>query len=292
MSGRTKGRPRRARAAWLGLELGLELILGLACGLLPARAARAGATCLDKTMACEPDKICTFKDQLATKVYIYQLYLANSQQTKKTGTRDTIAYSGDLYDAAVAAARSAAPNSSGDALKESAGSFFQDMVRAKANARFSKALKCSSGKVDPTLLPVAQKLVPGTTDQKTPEYEGMHTTAACQIFVTFEKGEYDAESFGKADTVCQEFYDTDYTHEVIHQLECKDNKTARHPKNILAIDDMIEAEIRSYEHSVRLLQAYVRLLAIRCSPEAMPAEVQARIDRIEQLVGPYLKRKK
>lgn len=61
-------------------------------------------------------------------------------------------------------------------------------------------------------------------------------------------------------------------------------------KDLHSINAMIEDEIAAYAHSVRLSQAYVRLLSIRCSAEPDPKQQQQRAKRVQDLLAPYLNR--
>src|ERR1700712_2332672 len=90
----------------------LALLAALALCLATVQRASANATCLDNDNKCEPEKLCTFKVQLAEKVFLYQAYLRNSQVTKKLGRREGIRYDGSLYDQSVAEARQSFPNDS------------------------------------------------------------------------------------------------------------------------------------------------------------------------------------
>jgi hypothetical protein len=117
-------------------------------------------------------------------------------------------------------------------------------------------------------------------------YDGMFTNASCVVRANYNKGDYDAETFGDNDaTSCKEFYDRDRAHEAIHRKTCTAAKDAG--TDLHAIDEMIEDEIKAYEHSVRLSAAYVKLLSIQCSTKRKPSELKARAQRIRDLLAPY-----
>jgi hypothetical protein len=240
-------------------------------------SAAAAPSCLSSSNACESDKLCTFKASLAEKTFIYETLLRNSQVTKKMRgqKRNGVRYDGALYDASLNEAKERFPNDSPADQKVKAGQIFQTKLREYVEKNF-KVPTCSSGQLDRSLLPKAG-------------YTGMETDEHCRIWVKFEGGQYNVDGFGSEDkTSCQEFYDRDRAHEVIHQRSCEAAK--RRNKHLHSIDDSIEDEIRAYRHSVRLTQAYVRLLSIRCSSKPNPADQKKRAKRIQDLLGPYLKK--
>jgi hypothetical protein len=216
---------------------------------LVSPVARAAPQCLAQDNPCDPDKLCTFKIALADKVAIYQTYLRNSQVTRAQGTRDGIRYRGTLYQAAMTEARSSYPNESRKVQREQANQIFERLVREEVN-RAPRTPPCRlGGKPDYKMFPKAG-------------YAGMYTTDACQVFANYEGGPADAASFGASDTTsCQEFYDRDRAHEVIHQRRCKAADAAGTSAKRENINRAIEEEIAAYEHSVKLSAAYVRLLA-------------------------------
>ena len=101
--------PRRPR--WLRVA---SALVALAMVIPFTPAALAAPTCIDSDNPCEPNKLCTFKAQLAEKVFIYQTLLRNSQVTRRSprGRREGIRYDGKLYDAAVSEAKKSFPNDS------------------------------------------------------------------------------------------------------------------------------------------------------------------------------------
>lgn len=257
------------RARWAAALLALALC---ASQTAPAQAA---PSCLEGDNQCSPDKLCTFKAQLAEKVFLYQIYLANSQKTKKRGTRDGIRYNGRLYNESMSEAKDAFPNATGAELKTKAGQIFQEKVRKYAAEKF-KIPQCKyNGMLNRDLLPKAG-------------YGGMFTDEHCRVRVNYDAGDYDPEGFGATHNTCKEFYDRDQAHEVIHKRSCEAAKAAG--KDLHEIDVMIEDEIKSYEHSVRLSLAYVRMLSIRCSTEPNPNDLKARAQRIQDLLTPYLQK--
>src|SRR5262245_36586417 len=80
----------------------------------PMSAAEAAPTCLKTDNQCDPNKLCTFKNELAGKVFLYQTLLRNSQITRNSPghKREGIRYDGTLYDEAVAEAVAAYPKES------------------------------------------------------------------------------------------------------------------------------------------------------------------------------------
>ncbi|HEX6243873.1 MAG TPA: hypothetical protein VFZ61_23320 [Polyangiales bacterium] len=267
MSKLSPDRPRKLARTATALALALGLSLGLPSAL-------AAPTCLKEENPCDPQKLCTFKGQLAEKVFLYQTYLRNSQ--KRSGRKQGIRYNGVLYDASVAEAQKSFPTASEAELAVKAGQIFQAKVRKFAADKF-KEPACKDGAMpNKTLLPK-------------PGYGGMYTDERCNVYANYDSGEYDSESFGSTDTTsCKEFYDRDRAHEAIHRKTCLAAKDAE--KSLDAIDDMIEDEIKAYEHSVRLSAAYVKMLNIQCSAKKKPSELQARAKRIRDLLAPYEKK--
>lgn len=257
-------------------RLSVHVVVVVLAGLaLTPVAARAAPRCLQADDPCDPDKLCTFKFELAAKEFVHQTYLANSQKTKKAGKRDGVRYRGDLYNAALAEARAAAPNATATQQKEAAAAIFDDKVREKLNSPAFRPPPCRpdlGGEVNDALRPK-------------PGYGGMSTNAQCQVFANFEAGEADAASFGSNDpTQCVEFYDRDRAHEAIHKKRCEAKNP---PPDRNTIDGHIEEEIEAYKHSVDLSKAYVKLLSFQCSANANPAGLRARAKQIEQLLAPW-----
>jgi hypothetical protein len=249
-------------------------VASLVCSV-PTPEAAAAPQCLKTSNQCSPDKLCTFKAALAEKVLLYQTYLRNSQVTKRRGKRDGVRYDGRLYDESVNEARRDFPRESREEQMVRAGQIFQEKIRAYVNDKYKTPACNHGGTFQRNLFPKAG-------------YTGMYTTEQCAVRVRFEGGEYDPAGFGANDaTSCQEFYDRDRAHEVIHQRRCQAAKDRGMPQTF-AIDSMIEEEVLAYEHSVRLTHAYVRLLSIQCSAQATPDELQSRAKRIQDLLAPYL----
>jgi hypothetical protein len=260
-------RPRTLARAATALVVALGLSLGLPSAL-------AAPTCLKEEDPCNPEKLCTFKGQLAEKVFLYQTYLRNSQ--RRTGRSQGVRYDGALYNESVAEAKTSFPTDSAAQLAVKAGQIFQEKIRKYAADKFKEPVCKDNAMPDKTLLPK-------------PGYGGMYTDENCVVRANYNKGEYDAESFGSTDaTSCKEFYDRDRAHEAIHRKTCLAAKDG--DKDLHAIDDMIEDEIKSYEHSVRLSAAYVKLLNIQCSAKRKPSELKARAQRIRDLLAPYEKK--
>ena len=46
----------------------------------------------------------------------------------------------------------------------------------------------------------------------------------------------------------------------------------------------------AYNHSVKLSRAYVRLLSLQCSAARTPEALQARAEKVQQLLAPYMGR--
>jgi hypothetical protein len=267
-----RAQPRTNRLRWTAL------LLALSGGSLFATAALAAPKCLENGNQCQPDKLCTFKEQLAQKVFIYQTYLRNSQVTKRMPKqrREGIQYDGALYDASVMEAQHDYPNDSAAEQMVKAGQIFQAKIKEFIQQKYQEPACSNGGMVDSKLLPKAG-------------YTGMATDGNCRISVKYLGGDYDPVGFGSGDaTSCQEFYDRDMAHEVIHQRSCEAAK--KREKNLDSIADSIEDEIAAYRHSVHLTQAYVRLLSIQCSSKPNPADQKARAKRVQDLLGPYLKK--
>jgi hypothetical protein len=265
LSARARNRAlrRRRNHTWTALFVAA---LGVC---VPLQEAFAAPSCLnDADAVCEPDKLCVFKAELASKVFLYQVYLRNSQVTKKQGKRDTVRYDGTLYNAAVSQAESENPSASREQKAKRAASIFQKKVEDEAG-KFKPA-ECVNK-------PENQKYLPK------PGYDGMTTDPeTCRSWANFEKGEADAPTFADNDkTGCKELYDRDRAHEKVHQLRCEAAKGKE--QNVTGIDAMIEDEIVAYEHSVRLNLAYVRLLSIKCTSDNLSyikqraADVQKRL---------------
>jgi hypothetical protein len=247
-------------------------------GSLVTPSALAAPTCIDSNNQCEPNKLCTFKAQLAEKVFIYQTLLRNSQVTKRRRgmKREGIRYDGALYDAAMSEAERDFPNASADEQAVRAGQIFNQKLREYVEMNFKLPTCSGGGQLDRSLLPK-------------PGYTGMITDEHCRVWVKFEGGEYSPDGFGANDaTSCQEFYDRDRAHEIIHQRSCEAAEAKG--KELHSISELIEDEIAAYRHSVRLSQAYVRLLSIECSSQPNPMQQKARAKRVQDLLGPYLKK--
>ena len=247
--------------------LGRSLAAILAVVVLCAApdGARAAPKCLGKDNPCSPDKLCTFKAQLAEKVFLYQAYLRNSQVTRRLGRRDGVRYDGALYEASVSEARASFPNASAADLKVKAGQIFQEKLRKHADEKFKITVCSNGGKLQSNLLPKAG-------------YAGMFTDEHCRIRVNYEGGDYDPEGFGATHTSCQEFYDRDVAHEVIHQRSCQ--AAQKKGKDLHDIDVMIEDEVAAYRHSVQLSQAYLRLMSLQCSARQNEAALKLRAKRV------------
>jgi hypothetical protein len=267
--------PGRGRAGkWRLTSASLALVLWA----LPALAA---PPCTASDNPCDPDKLCTFKASLAEKVFLYQAYLRNSQKAKASGSRDGVSYTGTQYNAAIAQAKAKYPDATRAEQMVQAGVIFQDNLRAETNDKF-KPPECKEGQIN-------GKWLPKGGDGR---YQGMTTNAKCQTFVNFcpssepcsaeAAGNISAEGFGDSDaTSCPEFYDRDRAHEKIHQLRCKAGAGGD-------IGAVIEDEVVAYEHSVRLTQAYLRLLSLQCSAMPTPGELRARAAAVQNLLAPYL----
>ena len=242
-----------------GKRRGTAALVALGLLSLPVTTAWAADSCLKADNPCDPDKLCTFAAELAAKKLTYDTYYANRNA------------SGPLYRAAMSEA-----TGSGDAKLESAGSILQDKVKAHVLATF-RLPSCSSGMVNKSLVPKQG-------------YEGMHTDAMCNVFADFEAGLSDARSFGKSDpTSCPEFYDRDRAHEAIHQQRCDAaNKPGAKVKDRFAIAELVKEELLAYEHSVKLSQAYVRLLSVQCSATRTPDKLKNRAETVQKLLTPYL----
>lgn len=255
------------------------LLAALVASALPISAAEAAPTCLKSDNQCDPDKLCTFKSQLADKVLIYQTLLRNSQVTKraKGGKREGIPYDGLLYNEAVTEAIAGYPKLSHADQMVQANAIFQKKLRAYVNKTATSPSCSYDGKENKSLLPK-------------PGYTGMETNDECKVKAQYEAGDYDAEGFGSSDkTSCVEFYDRDRAHEMIHAKRCEAAKKRNQPQTF-NIDDGIEEELIAYRHTVKLSQAYVRLLSLQCSAMANPKELQKRAKQVQDLLTPYLKK--
>ena len=244
-------------------------ILFAAVALANGWGARADAAppCLDADNQCEPDKLCTFEQQLAEKILIQQIYKAN--RPSLNGGRG-----GPLYQESVAEAAQRAPMASASERADIAGQLLQEKVQKMAQAQVTIP-RCERGSFDPKYLPKVG-------------YNAMFTNEHCEVRVDFESGDYPAEGFG-ADHVsaCPEFYDRDRAHEAIHQSSCKAAKKKGDGQN-LNINRIIQDEIKAYEHSIKVSKAYVRLLSLLCSADAPPEKKQMAAARYRDLLGPYL----
>lgn len=257
-----------------GRALAAPVLLALFAWGAAAGQAHAAPSCLNSDNQCKPAALCTFKVQLAEKVFLYQAYLRNSPLTKaaKGKKREGVRYDGALYDAALQEAKERFSNDSDSEQRIKAASIFQRMLRAHAQANFAIP-ECSSGQLNRDMLPKAG-------------YAGMFTNQHCQVRVNYEGGDINPEGFGASHTTsCQEFYDRDRAHEVLHQRTCTAAK--ERGLSLDSIDDMIEDEIAAYRHSVLLSKAYVSLLSIQCSSRPNPVQQVARAKRIQELLTPY-----
>ncbi|MFO0724431.1 MAG: hypothetical protein U1E65_11645 [Myxococcota bacterium] len=250
----------------------LTLLL-LGAGSLAAPPARAAPPCLNTDNKCEPDKLCTFEQQLSERIEIRRIYL-DAAARKSVGGR--------LYQESIAEASQHSPHASPDELAVIAGQIFQEKVPGAAKD-VVKIPECKTGTLAATFAP---KFLPR------PGYEGMFTNASCQVRVNFEAGDYDPEGFGATDpTSCPEFYDRDRAHEAFHKALCDKAKKAGDTK-YLSIDRIIRDEIKAYDLSVRLDGAYVRLLSLLCSSTATPELRRNAAERYQRILAPYLSKGK
>jgi hypothetical protein len=122
-------------------------------------AALAAPTCIDSDNPCEPNKLCTFKAQLAEKVFIYQTLLRNSQVTKRSprGRREGIRYDGKLYDASVSEARRDFPDASASEQAIKAGQIFNEKLRDYAEKNFVLPTCSGMAQLDRSLVEVNWK---------------------------------------------------------------------------------------------------------------------------------------
>jgi hypothetical protein len=243
------------------------LLLGFVS--LPVTTAWAADSCIKTDNQCDPDKLCTFRAELASKKLAYDTWAAN--RTSK----------GPLYRAAMAQATADLPHGTPAEIAAQAGANLEKLVGDDVRMNF-KLPECEEGMLDRTLVPK-------------PGYTGMHTDPKCKVWVDFEAGLYEPEGFGANDkTSCPEFYDRDRAHEAIHKNLCE---AAKDPKNKKKIDresigEIAREEVLAYSHSVKLTEAYVRLLSLQCSSGRTPDKLKARAKQIQQALAPYVAKAK
>jgi len=199
------------------LVAALAAVVVVVVAMVPVPAL-ASPSCLTSANKCEADALCTFKEELAAKVLTYQMYLKNAKRTKELKSRDGVAYDGTLYKQALAEAMKSFHNSSRAEQRVKAGQIFQELLEKYVKENFEIPTCRANGKLDKKLLPK-------------PGYDGMYTDSKCLIWVKFDAGEVDPKGFasGKQETTCQEFYNRDLAHEVVHQKNCKAAKHAVRP---------------------------------------------------------------
>jgi hypothetical protein len=236
----------------------------LLCGLLslPVTTAWAADSCLKTNNPCDPDKLCTFRAELAAKKLTYDTYVANQSKT------------GALYQAAMSQAKADLPNGEPAEIAAQAGANLQELVGKQVKDTFQPPV-CETGMLDRSLVPKAG-------------YDGMHTDPQCHVWADFESGLYEAESFGSNDrTSCPEFYDRDRAHEAIHKNLCEKSK-----KDRFGINALVQEELTAYRHTIELSRAYVRLLSLQCSAKRTPEKLKKRAREIQEQLAPYLSKAK
>jgi hypothetical protein len=231
---------------------------------LPVTTAWAADSCIKTDNQCDPDKLCTFRAELAAKKLAYDTWAAN--QTSK----------GPLYQAAMAQAEADLPKGTKAEISAQAGANLEKLVREEVEKTF-KLPECKEGALDRTLVPK-------------PGYSGMHTDPMCKVWVDYQAGLYEPESFGANDkTQCPEFYDRDRAHEAIHKNLCEQaQKPSKRKIDRDSIGAVAREEVLAYSHSVKLMVAYVRLLSLQCSTGRTPDKLKQRANEIQKQLAPYL----
>ncbi len=207
--------------------------------------AFAGQDCIKEKNPCDPNLLCTFKAEWHSKALLYVIYATNDPSRKGHKSEDGITYGGTYYDSSMKEANND---------KQKAADIFQDKVKKIAPSLFEMP-KCElNGKIDDV-----RRVKDG--------YSGMHTDEKCTVHVDYNGGDYDPGSFGSSDHVCNEFYTRDFNHEQIHRKACKAIKNQRDADKRMEIAGMISEEIQAYKNSMKLNEAYYKLLMAQCSDQ-------------------------
>lgn len=245
-----------SRLRRLASRASLEPLLAfLAITLLPFGVAFGVAEpCIKEEDSCNPALLCSFEVDLAAKVATYQAYLRNSQVTRKSKSksREGVSYRGDLYEAALAEAKTKHPDADTGFQRRKAAEIFNDKLRESLKDRVPQFKNCGVPDVQPD-------------ESIFPTWTGMHTSDDCNVYGDTEKGSVLLSDLKKETTACQEFFDRDVGHEDVHTSLCYERKRNRPVNDPHDIDQAIEEEIAAYNYSVKRALADVRTLALKCT---------------------------
>ncbi len=252
-------------------------LLFLCLAALMVKTALAGPACIKEKNPCDPTLLCTFKTEWQSKAHLYAYYASNDVRRKgKKRTHDGIRWNGALYEAAMAEARAMNPNASATEIKQKAASIFQEKIRQAAYDSFVNP-PCELG-AQPDLSRITKK-----------GYMGMYTLSKdCSIWVNHYAAPIDPKVYGKTDTVCEEFYNKDYAHEQVHQKICQKAKKRGETEHRDTINEMIREEMKSYRHSMKLSEAYYRILLSQCSNRLPNNEnIRKQLRNVSRLLKGY-----
>lgn len=221
--------------------------------------------------------LCTFKSEYYAKLVGFISYAMNDPRTKKLKNgNDGVHFDGGLRQASIDEAIQSFPNKTKSEQLAEAGQIFQKKIARLIQTSFEEPTCRHGGKFNPSLAP--------------PEgYKGMFTNESCEIKVAYYDQEIEPDNFINNGTACLEFYQRDLAHEKIHQKLCKIAEKKKTSAKRLEIDNLIAEETDAYQHSVRLSDAYMRLLNLRCSSQLKdPKAIKKQMSKINDLLKPSL----
>jgi hypothetical protein len=240
----------------------------------------AGPSCLDKSKACDPDLLCSFKSEYYAKLVGFISYAMNDTRGKKPNKGiDGVYYDGSIRQEAIDEAVKNFPDKSKDEQLVEAGQIFQRKIATLIRNSFEEPTCNYGGKLNKPALPVEG-------------YEGMSTLEDCTIHVVYYKEGKDPDNFINNGTTCLEFYQRDLAHEKIHKKRCDLAKSLGTRAKRMKIDNLIAEETDAYQHSTRLSEAYMRFLNLQCSSRLKdPKSINKMMSKINSLLKPYTSKK-
>lgn len=249
----------------------------IAITLLPFGVASAVAEqCIKDGDPCNPALLCSFEADLAGKVATYQAYLRNSQVTRQARSkkREGITYRGNLYEAALAEAKSKHPDATSAVQRRVAADIFNAKLRASLKDKLPKFMECGipDVKADESILPT---------------WNGMHTSEDCNVYGDTDEGTVLLDDLKKDTTACLEFFDRDVGHENVHKSLCNERRGNPPADDPYDIDQAIEEEIAAYNYSVKRAAADVRALALKCSVDPSLKTRRQRAADLSKKLGSY-----
>lgn len=232
----------------------------------------AGPNCIKDKNPCDPNLLCTFKAEWHSKALLYVIHAANDPSRIGKRSKDGITYDGTYYNSSMAEAKAALPNGTKSEINQKAAEIFQEKTKKLVPSLFEMPECELGGKLDDI-----HRVKDG--------YEGMYTDEKCKIHVSYDSGDYEPGSFGSSDNVCNEFYTRDFAHEQIHRSACKSTKTPAEIAKRHEIKSLINEELQAYKHSMKLNEAYYKLLMAQCSDKFPNQEkVRAQTKNINKLL--------